>query len=136
MTRRRLLVLAGLGLGVARAARAAWLTAAAAETEQEIPLDGDGTGWRVRATVNGATRATFLLDTGASLCVLSPELARRANARAVVGHVDLRTANGIIRAPLVRLRSSTSAACARATSTPSSTRPPPPRSTASSASTS
>jgi clan AA aspartic protease (TIGR02281 family) len=104
MTRRRLLLVAALALGAARAARGAWLAAAADATPGDIPLDGDGTGWRVRATVNGALRGTFLIDTGASLCVLSPEFARRANARQVVGHVDLRTANGIIRAPLVRLR--------------------------------
>ena len=93
---------AAAALAVARSAAGAWLIAAQPE---EIPLDGDQTGWRVRATLNGTTRATFLVDTGASLCVLSPALAHRAGARRPVGHVELRTANGIIRAPIVRVRS-------------------------------
>ena len=42
-----------------------------------VPLRGDGTSWTVQATLNGRTRALFLLDTGASYCVIAPGLARK-----------------------------------------------------------
>lgn len=73
-------------------------------TRAEIPLDGDGHVWTVRATLNGRVSGQFLLDTGASVCVLAPETARRLDLEETGVDVDLRTANGIVRAPLVRLR--------------------------------
>lgn len=101
MTRRRLLFGLALGAFAPAVARADWHRG----TTGEIPLSGDGTGWLVDVTVNGGTRGTFLLDTGASFCVLSPSFSRRLRLPSTTSHVDLQTANGIVRAPLVRLRS-------------------------------
>jgi aspartyl protease family protein len=96
--RRVLLAAAALACGHGWS-RAAWVS----RDEHEVPLEGDGTFWHVRATLNSRARATFLVDTGATLCVLSPAMARRLD---LVGihEVELRTANGTVRAPLVRLR--------------------------------
>jgi len=99
MTRRLLLLVAGAIAGLRGAARGAWVSAAV----EEVPLEGDGSFWQVRATVNSRERATFLLDTGATLCVLSPAIAQRLDLKAVQ-EVEVRTANGTVRAPLVRLR--------------------------------
>ena len=68
-----------------------------------MPLDGAGGAWRVRATLDGSMTGLFLVDTGASLCVLSPAVARRLSL-APGGKAQLQTANGIVTAPLVRLR--------------------------------
>ena len=72
---------------------------------REVPLDGDGHVWTVRATLDGRVTGQFLLDTGASVCVLAPETARRLDLEETGLDVDLRTANGVVRAPLVRVRS-------------------------------
>ncbi|MCW5892487.1 MAG: retroviral-like aspartic protease family protein [bacterium] len=100
MTRRRLLATLAVAL-VARSARADW----SAGGSGEVPLDGDGTAWMVRATVNGTTRALFLVDTGASYCVLSSSLSRRLGLRPGKTTLDLQTANGTVTVPLVELRS-------------------------------
>ena len=71
----------------------------------EIPLDGDGHVWTVRAKLNDRVSGQFLLDTGASVCVLAPAIARRLDLEETGVDVELRTANGVVRAPLVRLRS-------------------------------
>jgi clan AA aspartic protease (TIGR02281 family) len=71
--------------------------------ESEVPLEGDGGHWRVRATVNGKLEGTFLLDTGASFCVLSPRFASALRLAPSKEEVTLRTANGNIRAPVVEL---------------------------------
>jgi len=71
----------------------------------EVPLEGDGNEWVVRATLNGTVDGAFLLDTGASFCVLSPSFARKLGAPATGRHVDLQSANGLVRTPLVALRS-------------------------------
>jgi clan AA aspartic protease (TIGR02281 family) len=71
---------------------------------REIPLDGDTRGWVVRATLDGKVSGLFLLDTGASVCVVGPALARRLGADASGRQVELRTANGVVRAPLFHLR--------------------------------
>ncbi len=95
---RRALVLAGTLL-LARVAGAEW----AAGGSGDVPLRGDGTSWQVHATLNGNVRGLFLLDTGASYCVITPDLARRLGLADGPGHVELHTANGVVRAPLVRL---------------------------------
>jgi aspartyl protease family protein len=71
----------------------------------EIPLDGDGHVWTVRAKLNDHVSGQFLLDTGASVCVLAPATARRLDLEETGVDVELRTANGVVRAPLVRVRS-------------------------------
>jgi clan AA aspartic protease (TIGR02281 family) len=70
-----------------------------------VPLRGDGTSWTVQATVNGRTRALFLLDTGASYCVIAPGLARELAVAPTGSFATVHTANGAVRAPVVRLRS-------------------------------
>lgn len=97
MTRRALLL--ACVLAATRPAWAGWATG----SQREVDLDGDGTGWMVRATINGRVRARFLLDTGASFCVLSPSLAKQLKLPPPEAEVDLQTANGMVRAPLVRL---------------------------------
>lgn len=72
--------------------------------QRDVPLEGGGLTWLVRATVNGRHEGLFVLDTGASVCVLDPGLAKRANATATGEEVELKTANGSIRVPLVLLR--------------------------------
>src|SRR5207247_1068415 len=79
---RRPLIRLLLALGVAsalaaRPAAAEW----ASGSQGEVPLDGAGGAWRVRATLDGSMTGLFLVDTGASLCVLSPAVARRLRAR-------------------------------------------------------
>ncbi len=71
----------------------------------EVPLDGNGRSWFVRATLNGSVSGLFLLDTGATLCVLAPSTARRLGLADGTARVDIDTANGRVRAPLVQLRS-------------------------------
>jgi len=80
-------------------APAEWITAGGSE----VPLDGNGQSWLVHATLNGRLTGVFLLDTGASYCVLAPTTARRLGLSSS-GEAELRTANGVVRAPLVRLQ--------------------------------
>jgi clan AA aspartic protease (TIGR02281 family) len=70
-----------------------------------VPLRGDGTSWMVQATINGRTQALFLLDTGASYCVVAPALARELALPPTGSFATVHTANGAVRAPVVRLRS-------------------------------
>ena len=71
----------------------------------EIPLEGDGRVWTVRAKLNDSVSGQFLLDTGASVCVLAPKLAKKLDLVETGQDVELRTANGVVRAPLVRVDS-------------------------------
>ncbi len=70
----------------------------------EVPIDGNGGSWLVHATLNGNVHGVFLIDTGASLCVLAPGTARRLNVPPTGEEVELRTANGPVRAPVIHLR--------------------------------
>jgi len=70
----------------------------------EVPLDGNGKSWLVHATLNGTVTGLFLLDTGASYCVLPPTTARRLGIKPTGEQMDLHTANGVVHAPVVRLR--------------------------------
>jgi aspartyl protease family protein len=96
---RRTIVLALVWLGLAPVAAAEWASGGSGE----VPLAGNGTSWHVRATLNGNVRGLFLLDTGASFCVLAPDVASRLRLPEATEHVELHTANGVVRAPLVRL---------------------------------
>jgi clan AA aspartic protease (TIGR02281 family) len=92
-----------LGIAVALSAapgRGEWTSGGT----REVPLDGNGTSWLVHATLNGTVSGLFLLDTGASYCVLAPSTARRLRLPATGEQAQLRTANGIVRAPVVRIR--------------------------------
>jgi clan AA aspartic protease (TIGR02281 family) len=100
---RRGRILAGLLLAVlwsATLARGEWTAAGGAE----VPLDGNGHSWVVQATLNGRVTGRFLLDTGASYCVLAPTTAHRLGLPSSGDQAELRTANGVVHAPLVRLR--------------------------------
>ncbi len=70
-----------------------------------VPLRGDGTSWLVQATINGRTEGLFLLDTGASYCVITPSLARELALPPTGSFATVLTANGSVKAPIVRLRS-------------------------------
>jgi clan AA aspartic protease (TIGR02281 family) len=76
----------------------------ASRGENEARLFTDGTNWAVHATLNGRVRGLFLLDAGARLCAVSPEMARRLG---VGNHdlLDLHTTKGVVRVPLVELGS-------------------------------
>jgi clan AA aspartic protease (TIGR02281 family) len=70
-----------------------------------VPLRGDGTSWLVQATINGRAEGLFLLDTGASYCVIAPGLARELALAPTGSFATVLTANGPVKAPVVRLRS-------------------------------
>jgi clan AA aspartic protease (TIGR02281 family) len=107
MTRRHamraLALLVVLGAGVPDAA-SEW--ARGGRGGHEVRLVGDGAGWLVEATVNGRERGTFLLDTGATFCVVGPRLAKALRLRGD-DTIKMQTANGIIEAPIVQLQSLT-----------------------------
>lgn len=71
--------------------------------ETRIPLSDDGHFW-LRASVNGVKRR-FLVDTGATVTAISPDLARAAalEPQPTRGSVILRTANGSTRAELTSI---------------------------------
>jgi aspartyl protease family protein len=71
----------------------------------EISLDGEGNVWTLRARLNDRVSGNFLLDTGASVCVLAPKFARKLDLEETGTEVELRTANGIVKAPLVKIDS-------------------------------
>ena len=69
-----------------------------------VPLRGDGTSWMVHATLDGRVQGLFLLDTGASYCVVAPALARTLALAPTGSFTTVQTANGPVRAPVVRIR--------------------------------
>ena len=86
-------------LAIATPVTAEWSTGGTAE----VPLDGNGGGWLVHATVNGKVRGLFLLDTGATYCVVGPSTARKLGLAGGPQQAELRTANGTVRVPVVTL---------------------------------
>jgi len=97
--RGRIVLLALGALLIAMPLAADW----AGGLQREVPLDGNGNTWLVHATVNGSMSGLFLLDTGASYCVLAPTAARRLGVKASGESVEIRTANGVVRAPVIEL---------------------------------
>ena len=98
---RRLLALLGLAAAlVATRGRADWSGVGG----REVPLQGDGKTWTVRATLNGSVQGQFLLDTGATYCVISQSVARRLGLKVTGERTALVTANGPVSAPLVTIR--------------------------------
>src|SRR5881409_1215062 len=98
---RRSLALLGLAAAlVATRGRADWSGVGG----REVPLQGDGKTWTVRATLNGSVQGQFLLDTGATYCVISQSIARRLALRTNGEHVTVLTANGQMNVPLVTIR--------------------------------
>ncbi|MES2491992.1 MAG: TIGR02281 family clan AA aspartic protease [Pseudomonadota bacterium] len=71
--------------------------------ETRVPIARDGHFW-IRATVNGVAHR-FLVDTGATLTAIAPELAQRAQVEPLPMRqpVLLRTANGSVSAQLVTI---------------------------------
>jgi len=70
-----------------------------------VRLNGDGTSWLVKATIDGQACGNLLLDTGASYCVIAPGVVRALGLPATGRFATVETANGPVRAPLVRLPS-------------------------------
>lgn len=81
------------------------LTATAAVAE-EVPLEVRAGSLVVEATFNRRFTGRFLLDTGATYCVLGEEVARRAKIKGRSGGEEIRllTANGPVRAHLGEAR--------------------------------
>jgi aspartyl protease family protein len=76
-----------------------------ARSNTEVALEGNGHSWVVKATINGRLTGTFLLDTGATFCVLTPDAAKRLRVTTGSETVMLRTASGIVTVPRVELAS-------------------------------
>ncbi len=72
-----------------------------------VPLERFGGVWFAEVTVNDSRTAWFMVDTGATLCVLSPELAESLGIQPPPDAriVTLQTANGQTSGPLVWITS-------------------------------
>lgn len=72
-----------------------------------VPLAGAGGVWFAEVTLNDSHTTWFMVDTGATLCVLSPELADSLGIRPAPDAriVNLKTANGRTSGPLVLIPS-------------------------------
>ena len=87
----------------------ALLAAAPAHSEwtaggtSEVKLDGDGKAWLVHATLDGKVSGLFLIDTGATYCILTPSTARRLNLPPGPMQAEMHTANGAIHVPVVQV---------------------------------
>jgi clan AA aspartic protease (TIGR02281 family) len=75
--------------------------------EVSIPLFRSGGAWLADVTVNDERRARFLIDTGASISVVSPELARtlRIERDPGLAPIRLHTLAGVITAPIATIPS-------------------------------
>lgn len=73
---------------------------------EEIPLQGHGRMLVVEATINERLTGRFLVDTGATLCVLSKDKARDAMLKGRRGgqRIKLTTAAGVIEATVAEAR--------------------------------
>jgi clan AA aspartic protease (TIGR02281 family) len=68
----------------------------------EVPLEVHGGALIVEATLNKRFTGRFLVDTGATYCVVTKDVARRAKVKGRIGGEKIRliTANGVIEAAL------------------------------------
>ena len=84
----------------------ACLVAASAVAASEVALEKHGGALTVTATFNGRFTGRFLLDTGATYCVVSKDVGRKAKIKGRVGGETVRliTANGVIEASLGEAR--------------------------------
>jgi clan AA aspartic protease (TIGR02281 family) len=72
----------------------------------DVPLAGNGRHLIVDARLNSTVSGPMLVDTGASYCVVTREIARRLNLRPIRhASVSVATANGAVAADLVELDS-------------------------------
>ena len=92
--------------GCLAALAAVLLGGASAWTAEEIPLKGHGRALVVEATLNDRYTGKFLLDTGATFCVVTKDTARDAMIKGRTGGRKLRlvTAAGPIEATLAEAR--------------------------------
>ena len=81
--------------------------AATPSDEVSVPLERSGGVWFAHVTLNEARTARFMVDTGAALCAISPELAESLGVRPELDArvIELQTANGRTSGPLVRIAS-------------------------------
>jgi clan AA aspartic protease (TIGR02281 family) len=88
------------------AAAAVLLLAATAAADEEIPLEVRPGSLVVEARINRRFTGRFLLDTGATYCVVGEDTARRARIKGRAGGKELRllTANGPVSARLGEAR--------------------------------
>lgn len=79
----------------------------AATPEVSVPLERRGGVWFTDVTINDTRTARFMIDTGASLCAISPELAESLGIRPEPDApvIELQTANGRTSGRLVRIAS-------------------------------
>ncbi len=87
---------------VAAPGRGAWTGGG----DSEVRLEGDGESWLVHATLDagsGKVSGLFLLDTGASVCVLAPTIARQLKLPPGPMQAAIHTANGVVHAPVIRI---------------------------------
>lgn len=72
----------------------------------KVPLQPVAGGYAVPVIINGRVRATLLIDTGASLTIISPAVLRRAGValERTERQGRFNTVNGVITAPIARLR--------------------------------
>jgi clan AA aspartic protease (TIGR02281 family) len=84
-------------------AESPWITSTVA---REARLTGDDSQLLVEAKVNGRVSGVFLLDTGASYCVITPDVARRlgVGTQDTNDTITLATPTGEIEAPMTTLR--------------------------------
>ncbi|HWP67496.1 MAG TPA: retropepsin-like aspartic protease [Candidatus Limnocylindria bacterium] len=73
--------------------------------ETPVRLVQSGRGWVLDARVNDHVTGRFLLDTGATSCVITPLMAGRLGLFPPQRHIEVDTAAGTVRAGVVRLQS-------------------------------
>ena len=96
---RRLALAVLLGLLATAPVQAGW----SGGGTSEVRLDGDGKSWLVHATLDGKVSGVFLIDTGATYCILTPSTARRLNLPPGPMQAEMHTANGAIHVPVVQV---------------------------------
>jgi clan AA aspartic protease (TIGR02281 family) len=94
-----------LAVGLALASAAVGRATEWERSSTEVLLESNGHSWVVKATINGRLTGRFLLDTGATFCVLAPQAAERLRLKAGDEKVTLRTANGTVQASRIELAS-------------------------------